>query len=229
MLAVIIALCASFSAIGCAEDEYHPIRVAKEQFGCERILWLDGAHQCNNISGYYLEQGGGKFSRDHVFPQEGGYYVVGEDKSGNEIFVLVPHSDYANSKRYKAAKYDWPFDYSFGEIAAFAGEHGYKFADGIDGRLDEYYGNSGDDLKLNDSNEFVKTCLYESYRNFRDEAELGDLYERLDVKLAFEYSVAVGEQTSDCYIIQIDGKFQLCERRYLGDGKEDELRLYTYE
>ena len=221
MLAVIIALCASFSAIGCAEDEYHPIRVAKEQFGCERILWLDGAHQCNNISGYYLEQGGGKFSRDHVFPQEGGYYVVGEDKSGNEIFVLVPHSDYANSKRYKAAKYDWPFDYSFKEIAMFAGEYGYKYANGIDGLEDEFFSPSSYHLNLCDTEDNVKRGLLEL--QWFDSVDA--IYSRMDVKMFFSFRYKPSESHwNDYYIMQENGKLKMYEFK---DNME--TNIITYE
>lgn len=203
----ILALCTLFLLTGCAEDGSYPFRVAKEQFGCERILWFGGGQHCNNISGYYVEQGGGKFGRDRVFPQEGGYYIVGEDKDGNEVFVLVPHEKYADNKRYKAAKYDWPFDYSFGEIATFAGKYGYEYADGIDGREDEFFG-SPRRLKLYDTDDVVKRRLSE-LRAF-DDADA--IYGRMDVKMFFSFGYEPSEgHRNDYYIMQEDGKLKMYE------------------
>lgn len=225
VLAVIIALCASFAAIGCAEGdkEYYPIRIAKEQFGCERIWWIGGGIYCNNISGYYLEEGGGKFGKDHVFPMEGGYYVVGEDKDGNEIFMLIPFEKHAR-EGYKAVKYDWPFDYSFKEIAGFAGEHGYKFADGIDGKVDEFYEDNSTRLLIFDTDFHIRYFLKSYFSKFGD---VETVYDSLDVKLLLHFQYENGDENFyNCFIIQQDGKLNLIK---LNGRNAEDTCVVTYE
>lgn len=163
--------------------------IARESFGCTKILWMRGT-RTGYMSGNDL-------------PGEYGYYVVGVDESGNEIYVVVPNF---KSKRYSAETFDWRFDYTFGQIAEVFTKYGYKYADGIDGRESEYfYTHMSTYIGFNDDEETIKHQL-----DVFGDAE--KLYEELDVKVMFDFFYRQdGGVERDCFLVQTNGSLMLYE------------------
>ncbi|MDE5563401.1 MAG: hypothetical protein K2J01_07665, partial [Clostridiales bacterium] len=155
VIVVVMALCSGLIAFGCGNDDNegwseYAFRIAKEEFGCEKILWHIGGDYRDEVASVYLYRTHGFKSPvpyESVFDHPGGgSYVVGLDKFGDELFIAIPNkrSTERDPKKYSPRLIQWPFAYSFTEIATFAAEYGYKHVDGIDGlsdeQLNEYYG-----------------------------------------------------------------------------------------
>lgn len=109
IFAVLMALCFGFVAFGCGNDENqyeYDIRIAKEEFGCEKILLHTGGKYYGEVSSVYLYDTYGYKSiipRESAFEMErGGSYVVGVDKHGYELFIAIPdqQSTESNPKKY---------------------------------------------------------------------------------------------------------------------------------
>lgn len=221
---IIAVFCCIFPAVfcvGCKDFEMlskydRAFKIARSDFGCKKILWVDSAVFGNNITGgikYQPEEfGGGGFVTDEVLSQNGGYYVIGDDGDGNNIYVLVPRD-----KTRESAMFEWKFDYSFSEILDFIGQFGYKYADGIDGRENEYLADHR--LWINDNDDVIMYKL----KRFGNENEL---YARLDVKLFFEYRQIIGDgEFYDYYIWQEGGKLKL----YQWANSSSEPNVFTYK
>ncbi|MDE6618068.1 MAG: hypothetical protein K2K13_03475 [Clostridiales bacterium] len=223
VFAIIMSLCFGLVTFGCGNDESqheYITRIAKE-FGCEKILWYAGGNHFNEVSSVYLYLTSGSKSPvpdESVFDYPGGgSYVLGLDKHGRELFIAIPSQESAKSspKKYSPRLIQWPFKYSFTEIASFAAEHGYKYADGIDGFTDEqlsdYYKYSFVALN-NNFVDFSFGNITENFTKYFDDA--GKKYYELDVKFVFRYSVesSEDEQADTYYITQESGKLVLYEK-----------------
>ena len=231
IIAVIMAVCFGLTAFGCGKDESdyeYAMRIAKEEFGCERILWYAGGDYSSELVSVYLYDTYGHKSTVpySVFDQQnGGDYVVGVDKYGYEMFIAIPDQESTdrNPKEYSPRLIQWPFAYSFTEIAKFAAEHGYKYADGIDGLNDEllidYYKASFTILCREDR------VMYHFKEIFSDAEKK---YDELDVKFVLSYRDMVDEMNwSDYYIMQIDGKLIMYENKIT--ELESTINEITYE
>ncbi|MCH5153868.1 MAG: hypothetical protein J1F71_01515 [Clostridiales bacterium] len=192
IILVITAICVCFALIGCNNDNTldDVTNVARDKFGCTKILWLNLASYDNNVGGCDV-------------PMEGGYYAIGLDKDGNEVYIVVPK---CKSDKIKAATFAWPFDYTFSQIAKVYSQYGYKYSDGIEGHEEDYcYSHSGIDIRMLDTEYRVKTQL----KSFGDADEL---YEKLDIKLMFEFSFKSRELgIGYYYLVQEDGLFKMYE------------------
>ncbi|MDE6618067.1 MAG: hypothetical protein K2K13_03470 [Clostridiales bacterium] len=223
VVVVIIALCFGIIAFGCESDEVwyvYDLRIAKE-FGCEKILLHTGGKHYGEVSSVYLYDTYGNKSivpYESAFEiQRGGSYVLGLDKHGRELFIAIPdkESTKRDSKKYSPRLIQWPFEYSFTEIASFAAEHGYKYADGIDvgeyeKQIWDFY--SGSFGFFNHNNINASGNITEGFTKYFDDA--GKKYYELDVKFVFRYSVESSEtgQADTYYVTQESGKLVLYEK-----------------
>ena len=191
IISVAVAICACFALVGCNNKSYlieDAEAIARERFGCKKILWIAQAVYYDNILGSKV-------------PIEGGYYVVGEDKDGNEVCVFVPKN---KSDKAAIAAFDWPLAYSFSTIAKLYTEYGYEYAGGIEGHEEEYfYQHYSIYIGLLGSDNTVKTRL----KAFGDADEL---YEKLDVKIMLDFHRKTDE-FGMCYyyLFQEDGLLKM--------------------
>lgn len=192
ILAVIMAACVAFVLVGCNNDYTveDAVGIARNKYGCTKILWVSRAKPENNV----LEE---------KLPMQGGYYVVGIDKNGNEVCVVVPKFE---SKYYKTATFEWRFDYTFSQIAKVFAKYGYKYANGIDGVEKEYfYNHSSTYISLLDRDDNIKQRL----GSFGDADEM---YDKLDVKLVFEYNYQSDDEVLHyVYLVQEGGTLVVYE------------------
>lgn len=209
ILSVIMSACVAFALIGCSHDEYKvedAANIARDKYGCTKILWVSRAYYRSNVG------------ENKIFPMQGGYYVVGIDKDGNEVYVAVPKIE---SKQYKTTAFEWQFDYTFSQISTVFQKYGYKYVDGIDGIEKEYfYNHNSTYIGLFDRDDYVKTVL----GVFGDADEL---YEKLDVKLMFEYNYKADDDTvHDVFLAQQDGMLVVYETL---SGDADNFTVTTYD
>lgn len=217
VIVVVIALCLGLVSFGCGNDDEgwreYVIRIAKEEFGCEKILWHIGGICQNEVSSVFVYNTNGYKSTmpyESAFEYERkGSYVLGVDKYGRELFIAIPskESTKRDPKKYSPRLIQWPFEYSFTEIATFAAEHGYKYADGIDGlseeQLEDY--SSYKFIYLNYKDEI--TDDFTKYFDYADKK-----YDELDAKFVLFFRVLQNEdRRTTYYITQESGKLVLYE------------------
>ncbi|MDE5592475.1 MAG: hypothetical protein K2I75_00920 [Clostridiales bacterium] len=227
---MIITLGVMLSLVSCDLNdritEKDAIRIAREDFGCNNILWLGRVGDDDLLVSVSAD--GETTVRKRLSRDRGAYYVFGLDKNGKEVYVVVPI--YTESSL-KPTVIDWPFDYTFSEILDFAGQHGYKYSDGIEGRVEEYI----------DESSSVGLRTYGQEALSIADAELdyceslgGAFSELLDIKFVFEFTVQISGIWHNCTIGQIDGKLVMMEI-LSGDeietlyGDEEIRNVYTYE
>lgn len=220
--ALVLVLCSVFVFAGCSNELAlnDAIGIAKEDFGCKKILWVSGAPARRTLtSDIKYTQDGKMYLKERIFPDQGGYYVFGLDKNGNDVYVAVPRY---KSSSYKPAEIDWPFDYTFTQILDFAGRYGYKYVDGIDGRIDEF--TDGNDWAMRScGNE--NSILGSSQAGRYCESLNGTFCEKLDIAVVFEFQMRADDNRVYSYTIgQIDGKLMVMEI----DFENDKTAVYTY-
>lgn len=164
--------------------------------------------------------------RQSLFDQERqGIYVLGVDKYGWERFIAIPHKETTerDPKLYSPRLLQWPFAYSFTQIADFATEHGYKFADGIDNlndkQLSDYY--KGAFAALDCKERFVR-----SFDSIFGNAE--KKYDELSVKLVLYYKATDDESApTHCFIMQEGKELKLYEKKV--SEYESTENVFTYK
>lgn len=215
LVAIVLALCFCFAAIGCGdkETEYeYIVRVIKEEYNVEKILWIDTAVNCNTISGIdYYTPNGYVHSKESLFPNNhSGWYVLGIDNRGYETFVLVPRKQ---DSKIKPKVYQWPFAYTFTEIVGFAAEYGYKYKDGIGDSLGDFLNDENGALHVLDKKYDKYGIESKDVGTFTELFEDPDKkYDELDVKFVFNFSGGyTDEQWTHYYITQESGKLILYE------------------
>ena len=231
---IIMALCFGLVTFGCGNDESqheYITRIVKEKFGCEKILWYAGGVFQNEVSSVYLYLASpygykSLMPYESVFDQpRGGSYVVGVDKHGYELFIAIPDrlSTEKNSKKYSPRVIQWPFAYSFTEIATFAAEHGYQYADGIDVGEDEkqiwdFY--SGSFAALNNKDNITRHFI-----KLFDDAD--KKYDELDIKFVLYYRVEHDKDNwTDNYVMQKGGKLMLYQ---CTESAPENINIVIYE
>ena len=206
ILALIMAAFVCFALIGCNKDYTveDAANIARERFGCTKILWVGRAVYKNNTDGCDLSM-------------NGGYYVVGLDKDKNEVYVVVPKN---KSDKFTATAFEWPFDYTFSQIAKVYEKYGYKYIDGIDGKEAEYfYSHTSKYINLIDTEFNVKIKL----DSFGDKDEM---YELLDVKLMFEFTYLPEDGVLRFYyLVQENGLLKMYEKTN-GDLENFTVTIY---
>lgn len=202
-----MAVCIAFVLVGCNNDYSveDAANIARNKYGCTKILWVSRAKPENNV----LQE---------KLPMQGGYYVVGIDKNGNEVYVAVPMFE---SKYYNTATFEWQFDYTFFQIAKVFAKYGYKYTDGIDGIEKEYfYNHSSTYISLLDRDDNIK-------QNLSSFGDADELYEKLDVKLVFEYNYKADDETMRyVYLVQEGGVLVVYETV---SGDSDDFTVATYD
>lgn len=207
LAAIMLVFCAVFAFVGCGNDDYtvpDATSIAHKRFGCEKILWVCSVHGNSNVANSDL-------------PNEGGYCIVGLDNDGNEVYLVVPKFE---NKYYKAALFEWKFNYTFAQIAAVFSKYGYKYADGIDGREKEYISNRySTHISVQDREDGIKQQL----AVFGD---ADDLYEKLDVKLILEFFCKSNDGEQSYYFLtQSGGELVVYE---MADGNFQSFSVTIY-
>ena len=217
-LVAILGLC----TLGCSDESIsgYAIRIAKEEFGCEKILWYNSATYRNELTNVYLydERYISTIPAEYFEPERGGVYVLGVDKFGSELFIAVPNQkSVEKGMRYSPRLIQWPFAYSFREIANFAAEYGYKYADGIEGHEEEY---QSDYFKSALTALDNKDDIIYYFKAIFSDAE--KKYDELDVKFVLRYTVDYDGNPVLYYVTQEGGKLKLYENKKtdLGDVTE---------
>ena len=224
--AIVVTVCFGLAAIGCSQgaetDFNRAIRRARESFGCEKILWCGFAVHGNNVSSTDIEmENGYTYRKDAVLGQRGGYYVIGLNKNGEAQFVLIPKDegtkvDDSDEIRpsYKSTLFDWPFAYSFSEMAAFMGEHGYKYGNGIEGKIDEY--------RYGDQTLYPVDRSFDIMAHYDGGDDREEFYNRLDVEFTFAYYT----EHEHYLLTQEGGKLKLYEWRFTDSDIIKSVHVY---
>ncbi len=180
-------------------------KIAKREFGCERILWAVDTQITLGSSDPLGENdyfGGNDFLRktcpnpykeykEYYYFDPYVYFIVGE-KNGEEIYLLIP----ADCDRYKPMVAKWPFVASFKEIVKMLHETGINYD--VDDK-DRWFG-------LYDREEEIKREA-KSYDDVIEDAE--NLYDRLDVKALLTYSWKENDLDYLCWISQENGEIKI--------------------
>ena len=185
ILALIMAVCVCFTLLGCNKDYTveDAANIAREKFGCTKILWVSSVGCERRMS-------------KTLMPTDGGYYVVGLDENGDEVYVAVPKCE---TDKYKITEFDWQFGYTFSQISTVLSAFGYEYKDGVDGIEDDYFRHSEyGSIRLNSQEDLIKTQL-----DVFGDAE--ELYEKLDVKLMFEFFYKSKDGVRRYYFLMQEG------------------------
>lgn len=158
------------------------IRIAKREFGIEKVLWLSGDV---DYPSELLPLDDDKNVPSHPI------LIIGE-KGGDEIVVAVSHS-----KGEESIIVDWRFDYSFSEMVAALNYFGVNYVADVP---DDYYGYA-DRFNL----------IGLTYEEKRIKSNYGSaLYERLDIKAVFTYCNKDESGNARKYLItQENGKLNI--------------------
>lgn len=163
------------------------ISIAKKDFGCEKILWID-------TNALVLGVEPGSENTPNRMRSHYTFYVVGE-KDGEEIYLVIP----SNPKLEKPYESTWCFDFTFKQIVDEFNELGAGYVIDVP---DDFYSKSHDN--------YLDIVVREEYINLMaknyeiDEPET--FYERLDAKVVFSYRRVDNDIIYDYIVAQIDGE-----------------------
>lgn len=179
--------------VSCASQDIkynEAIAIAKQDFGCEKILWIQSGALIletkpeEEIPVYSL--------RSHY-----AYYIVGE-KEGKEVYIVVP-SNPDLDKPYTAT---WGLDYSFTQIVEKFNENEAQYVADVP---DDYYSVNRDSyINLIVNRDTIRD--FAEYYNVNDNYD--SFYECLDVKLVFEYRWEVEGNEHRCMVAQENGELK---------------------
>lgn len=194
ILAPIFICIVCLSLVSCTPQDIkydEAIRIAKKDFGCEKILWIeDNALILSTGEPTVVKM------RSHY-----SFYVVGE-KDGEEIYIVIPSTPELDEP-YIAT---WALDYSFAQIVEKFNEYGAKYVADVP---DDFYSTSFNDYIDLVVAEFMIKILADNYEVGAD----GDaFYERLDVKAAFYYRWQEDGFDHNCIVTQENGELKAYER-----------------
>lgn len=161
------------------------ISIAKKDFGCEKILWIDTGAEilCTGVPTV------SKWRSHYV------YYVVGE-KDGEEIYILIP----SDPELEKPIVTSWSLDYSFAQVVEKINECGAQYVAEVP---DDYYNVKKDYIRLCKGDEINRLAKYYDVGDSED-----SFYERLDVKAVFYYQWEDGEYIRNCIVTQESGELK---------------------
>lgn len=194
ILLPVLILLVAFTLIACDNDLNYDeaIAIAKRDFGCEKVLWIDTYSGALN-----LNPGEEKMPvkmRSHY-----AYYIVGE-KAGKEVYIMIP-SDPTLEKAYATR---WNLDYTFKQIVEKFNEHDANYKIEVP---DDYYNVKRNYIEFIGGEERISRLA-----TYYDVENAETFYERLDVKTVFSYSWQDDESLHDCIVFQIDGELLSYEK-----------------
>ena len=173
------------------------IAIAKTDFGCDKILWIDSYALMPSLDSYVLVQQKDESADKMRSPYA--YYVVGE-KAGEEIYIVIPSA----AELEKSVITTWSLDYSFTQIVEKFNENGAQYIADVP---DDYYSRQGSYIKLwNDEERINELSKY-----YFEGSDV--LYERLDVKAFFEYKWEEDGYLHSCIVTQEDGELKSYKKR----------------
>lgn len=191
LMIMICFVCVALTACGTGNNmKYNDaIAIAKKEFGCEKILWIVDSAMLYKGEYEIIEY------RSNLI-----YYVVGE-KDGEEIYITV----LSNIKQEKPFVTTWNLDYSFTQIVEKFNEYGANYVADVP---DDYYSLGHD--KYIDLLYGIDLNGLASYYDVGGDDDV--FYERLDVKVVFEYSWKIGETKHSCIITQENGELKVYKK-----------------
>lgn len=179
--------------VSCASQDIkynEAIVIAKQDFGCEKILWIQSG-------ALILETKSEEKIPVYSLRSNYAYYVVGE-KDGKETYIVVPSSPKLD-KPYTAI---WGLDYSFTEIVEKINDFDAQYIADVP---DDYYSvNRGSYINLIVNRDTIRD--FAEYYNVNDDYD--SFYECLDVKAVFEYRWKVDGNEHRCMVAQENGELK---------------------
>lgn len=172
------------------------IRVAKNDFGFEKILWVE--HTNHTSLGTTEEY------PDGYTPFRYAYYVVGE-KDGEELCLIVP----SYFKEENSFILTWSLNYSFTQIVEKFNEQGANYVPDVPN--DIYSTSFSNYISITENDHILNS--FDNYRlNKLGIDNYDDFYERLDVKAVFEYTWYDDDNARHyCIVTQENGELKSYE------------------
>lgn len=162
------------------------IAIAKKDFGCEKILWIDSGAEI-------LSTG---VPTENTSPAHYSFYVVGE-KDGKEVYILIPSPPTVEKPHVS----EWKFDYTFTQIVDKLNKCGARYVIQVP---DDYYSAK--------RSSFAELLTGQKLNGIAGYYEVGcsddEFYERLDVKAAFQYVWIADGNINSCIITQESGQLK---------------------
>lgn len=186
----IVACIVGLSFVSCSPKDLKyddAIRIAKKDFGCEKILWIESHATALSAEPW-----------DEIKEKIGGahyeFFVVGE-KDGKEVYILIP------SPQGKAPFVTtWALNYSFKQVVEKFNENGAQYVIDVP---DDYYSKQftfidfRTGISLNGLAEYYDVgCDDEAF------------CERLDVEAVFEYKWEEDGTRYSCIVTQENGELK---------------------
>lgn len=168
------------------------IAIAKNDFGCEKILWIKS-------NALILSQSPEDEPSVNTMRSHYSYYVVAE-KDGNEIYLVIP----STPKLDKPYITTWCMDYSFKQIVHEFNKLGAQYVIDVP---DDYYSAAGNYINIETVEDMIT-----GYAKYHEVDDAETFYERLDVKAVFNYRRVDNDYIHDYMLAQIDGELKTYEQ-----------------